>query len=72
VATELVAQATDTEVTLTTGAVMAMVVIPLIAGFWMEVAVMVTYPEAGTLAGAVNAPLDEMPPALADQVTAEL
>jgi hypothetical protein len=39
---------------------------------WVEVAVMVSEPEAGTAAGAVYSPELEIVPETADQVTAEL
>jgi len=41
-------------------------------GFSVDVAVMVSDPEAGTLAGAVYSPMPEIVPETADQVRAEL
>lgn len=45
------------------------IVDPLMVGCWVLVAVTVTLPP---VAGAVSTPVDEIVPALADQLTAEL
>jgi hypothetical protein len=52
--------------------VTAMVVVPYLVGSWTEVAVMVTVPPEGAVDGAVKTPEEEMVPALAVHVTAEL
>jgi hypothetical protein len=61
-----------TEVTVVDGAETAILAVPTADAFWLEIAVMVTTPEAGPVVGAVNNPEEEMLPALADQDTAEL
>jgi hypothetical protein len=52
--------------------VIAIVVELDLVGSWVEVAVTVAAPDAGAVAGAVYTPAEEIVPALADQVTAEL
>jgi len=46
--------------------------VPVTVGFSTLVAVIVAVPEVGTVAGAVYWPVEEMVPAVALQVTAEL
>jgi hypothetical protein len=64
-------QLAETEV-MVTGVLIAMVAKADLVGFWVEVAVIVAVPETGAVAGAVYTPAEEIVPALADQVTAEL
>ncbi|HEX4019932.1 MAG TPA: hypothetical protein VHX63_02210 [Acidobacteriaceae bacterium] len=54
------------------GAVTVKVAEPVLVESWVEVALMVSDPEAGTVAGAVYSPELEIVPETADQVTAEL
>lgn len=64
--------ATATEVMVTGIAVTVTLAEPALVESWVEVAVMVSEPEAGTAAGAVYSPELEIVPETADQVTAEL
>ena len=53
-------------------AVMVILAVPSFVVSWVEVALTISEPEAGTVAGAVYSPVLEMVPEVADQVTAEL
>ena len=64
--------ATATEVMVTGIAVTVTLAEPALVESWEEMAVMVSDPEAGTVAGAVYSPALEIVPEAADQVTVEL
>jgi hypothetical protein len=54
------------------GAVIVRLAEPDLVESWVDVALIVSDPEAGTVAGAVYSPELEIVPETADQVTAEL
>lgn len=65
-------QTTVTDVIVTGTAVTVTLAEPDLVESWVEAAVMVSDPEAGTVAGAEYSPELEIVPETADQVTAEL
>lgn len=65
-------QETLTDVTVGGGVAMVRLVVPALVESWVEAAVTVSDPDAGTVVGAVYCPELEIVPETADQVTVEL